>query len=154
MRKKSILFFVSILLLLSGCKTKSVKNNNEIEAAYKQFINQFSKEYPDFMLLDSTMGSSENDPILLVGVGKNKNDGTSSTLFVVDDNGVGKIVLASDNKGIYIKEDGLVLDKNVILVSLKLIGSKQNEEIHDFRITVTRQNNDTLYSSEEIIRKK
>ena len=47
------------------------------------------------------MRSSENDPILLVGVGKNK-----------------------------------------------------NEEIPDFKITVTKQNENIVYSSEETIRKE
>lgn len=37
------------------------------------------------------------------------------------------------------------------------MGSHQNEEIHDFKITVTKENNqgkfETLYTNEEIIRK-
>ncbi len=80
---------------------------------YEQFVNQFSKEYPDFELIDLENGTSENYPILLVAVGENKND-------------------------------GLVLDKNVILVSLKLIDSNRNEEIHHFKTTVTKQDNQEL----------
>ncbi len=165
MRINKIIFLIFMLTLLCGCNLKNIEENdrkqekkNEIEAAYKQFVNRFSKDYPDFKLIDLQKGTSENYPILLVAVGENKNDQTSSTLFIVDDDGVGEVMLASDNKGLYRKEEGIVLDKNVILISLNVIDSNQNEEIHDFKITVTKQNNqessNTLYSSEETIRNK
>lgn len=155
MKIQKLLFFVLMFSLLCACESEDIKKNTENQDVQKQFVNQISEEYPDFNILDSTIGSSENAPIMLVGVGENKNDGTSSTLFISDENGIIQTVtLASDNKGTYIKENGLILDKNTILISLKLIGSKQNEEIHDFKITVTKQNGNIVYSSEETIRKE
>ena len=39
-----------------------------------------------------------------------KNDGSSSTLFIVDEHGIGQVTLASGKRGIYRKEDGLILE--------------------------------------------
>ena len=155
MKIKKLLIFFLMFSLLCGCKSEDIKKNTENQDIRKQFVNQISKEYHDFNILDLTIGSSKNNPIMFVGVGENKNDGTSSTLFISDENGIIQMVtLASDNQGRYIEEDGLVLDKNTILISLKLIDSKQNEEIHDFKMTVTKQNGNIVYSSEETIRKE
>lgn len=161
MKINKIAFFVFVFMLLCGCSVKKneeteKKEENNIETAYEQFIDQFSKDYPDFELIDIQKGTSDNAPVLLVAVGENKDDGTSSTLFIVDDDGIGEVRLAGDKQGIYRKEDGLVLDKNVISVSLTVIDSHQNEEIHDFKVTVTKSNKQgtphTTYSNEETIR--
>ena len=84
--------------------------------------------------------------------------GSSATLFVLDENGVGQVVLASGYSATYCKEDGLQLDKNVISISLNLEISSTNSEIHDFNITVTQEENqgkvNTVYSSQENIRSK
>ena len=83
---------------------------------------------------------------------------TGKTLFVLDENGVGQVVLASGYSATYCKEDGLQLDKNVISISLNLEISSTNSEIHDFNITVTQEENqgkvNTVYSSQENIRSK
>lgn len=156
MKIKKILYLILMIALLCGCDVRKEDKSNDIEIAYKQFINQFSKGYPGFKLVDLKKGSAQNYPIFLVAIGENRQDGISSTLFIVDEDGTGEVILA-DNKGIYRKEDGLVLDKNNIFLSLTLMGSHQNEEIHDFKITVTKENNqgkfETLYTNEEIIRK-
>ncbi len=82
-----------------------------------------------------------------------ENDGSSSTLFIVDEHGIGQVTLASGKQGIYRKEDGLILEKNVIRLSLDI-----NHEIHDFKITVIDQStNETpniIYQNVETIRKK
>ena len=39
-----------------------------------------------------------------------KNDGSSSTLVIVDEHGIGQVTLASGKRGIYRKEDGLILE--------------------------------------------
>lgn len=39
-----------------------------------------------------------------------KNDGSSSTLVIVDEHGIGQVILASGKRGIYRKEDGLILE--------------------------------------------
>lgn len=39
-----------------------------------------------------------------------KNDGSSSTLVIVDEHGIGQVTLASGKQGIYRKEDGLILE--------------------------------------------
>lgn len=60
-----------------------------------------------------------------------KNDGSSSTLVIVDEHGIRQVTLASGKQGIYRKEDGLILEKNVIRLSLDI-----DHEIHDFKIAV------------------
>ena len=44
-------------------------------------------------------GSAENAPIQLVAIARNKETGSSATLFVLDENGVGQVVLASGYSG-------------------------------------------------------
>ena len=82
-----------------------------------------------------------------------KNDGSSSTLVIVDEHGIRQVTLASGKQGIYRKEDGLILEKNVIRLSLDI-----DHEIHDFKITVIDQStNETpniIYQNVETIRKK
>lgn len=39
-----------------------------------------------------------------------ENDGSSSTLVIVDEHGIGQVTLASGKQGIYRKEDGLILE--------------------------------------------
>lgn len=39
-----------------------------------------------------------------------KNDGSSSTLVIVDEHGIGQVTLASGKRGIYRKEDELILE--------------------------------------------
>ena len=52
-------------------------------------------------------------------------------MFIVDEHGIGQVTLTSGKQGIYRKEDGLILEKNVIRLSLDI-----DHEIHDFKIAV------------------
>lgn len=160
----SLIFFV---ILLSSCGKIFLSNGGKEEINQKssslfqdrgkEFLKTFSQEYPTFELIDYVVGSEENAPIRLVAIGENKENGTSSTLFIVDDNGVGQVILASEYFATYRREDGLYLDKNIISISLDLEKSDIGTEIHDFNITVTQEEYhgeiNTLYSSQEIIRK-
>lgn len=74
-------------------------------------------------------------------------------MFIVDEHGIGQVTLASGKQGIYRKEDGLILEKNVIQLSLDV-----DHEIHDFKIAVIDQSTDKtpniIYQNVETIRKK
>ena len=59
-------------------------------------------------LQDIQKATVENAPILCVGIAEN--DGSSSTLFIVDEHGIRQVTLASGKQGIYRKEDGLILE--------------------------------------------
>lgn len=170
-----IVFLILSMVLLSSCSNilspdnSTEQNNNSItnsdttetnsdttETKSEKFLENFSQDYPDFELLNYVVASDENYPIILAGIAENKENGSSSTLFIVDDNGVGQVVLASGYFAIYRKEDGLFLNENVIALSLDLVIPDENYEIHDFEITVSQKENqgkiDTLYSSKEVIR--
>jgi uncharacterized membrane protein len=120
------------------------------------YLENFSQDYPDFEILNYVVAAEENYPIRFVVIAENKENGTSSTLFIVDDNGVGQVVLASEYVASFRKEDGLFLKENIIALSLDVNISDENYEIHDFEITVSQKENqgqiDTLYSSKEVIR--
>ena len=129
----------------------TVSYTHLIESRGEKFIENFPQDYPSFELLEYVFGSAENAPIQLVAIARNKETGSSATLFVLDENGVGQVVLASGYSATYCKEDGLQLDKNVISISLNLEISSTNSEIHDFNITVTQEENqgkvNTVYLS-------
>lgn len=175
MKNKLFVVLLSIMLLLGACSDGSqsdssseiVESNSSseivesttdsVEERSKKFIENFSQDYPDFELLEYVLGSNKNVPIQLAAIAKNKETGSSSTLFILDNNGVGQVVLASEYSATYRKEDGLQLDNNVISISLDLAVSDTNSEIHDFNITVTQKKDDqgkinTVYSSQETIR--
>lgn len=63
------------------------------------------------------------------------------------------MTLTSGKQGIYRKENGLILEKNVIRLSLDI-----DHEIHDFKIAVIDQSTDKtpniIYQNVETIRKK
>lgn len=166
MKNKLLIVLITIIFLLSACSNSSQlddyskevvpESNSSLEKRSEKFIENFSHDYSTFELLEYVLGSDENIPIQLVAIAKDKETGSSSTLFIVDNNGVGQVVLASEYLASYRKEDGLRLDKNVISISLDLKISDKNSEIHDFNITVTQEENqgkvNTVYSSQEISR--
>lgn len=170
MKNKLFILLLAFVLLLSACSNNSPPDDNtkevlpelesagSIESWGEKFIENFPQDYPSFELLEYVFGSAENAPIQLVAIARNKETGSSATLFVLDENGVGQVVLASGYSATYCKEDGLQLDKNVISISLNLEISSTNSEIHDFNITVTQEENqgkvNTVYSSQENIRSK
>lgn len=158
---------LSFMLLLSACSDSSQSDsfsenvesmNGSAEAQSEKFIENFSQDYPTFELLDYVFGSDNNIPIQLAAIAEDKEIGSSSTLFILDSNGVGhQVVLASEHSATYRKEDGLQIDNNVIQISLDLIISDTNTETHDFNITVTQKKDNqgkinTIYSSQETIR--
>lgn len=166
MKSRLTILMILFVFLLSGCSEGSTFNaSNEMinqksqsldEERVKIFVENFSQNYPQFELLDCIVGSEENAPIQLVAIVKNKENATSSTLFIVDRNGVGQVVLASEYFSTYRKEDGLHLGENVISVSLDVAITDTSSEIHDFDITVTQEKTqekrNTLYTSKETIR--
>lgn len=121
-----------------------------------EFLKGFARSYPDFELLDYVIGSDENGPVELAAIAKDKQKGSSSTLFIVDANGFGQVVLASDCFAAYREADGLALKENRILLSLDVRRSDEDWEIHDFELTVTQKEEQgiakTLYASKETIR--
>jgi hypothetical protein len=151
--RKSLLDATTDEVSSSNVQSSEETNNRKLE-----FLKNFSQKYSDFELLDYVEGSNENSPIKLVAIAQNKEDGSSSTLFIVDDNGEGQVVLAPDDFATYRKEDGLELDKNVILLSLDLKASNTDYEIYDYKLTVTQEEKqgklNTVYSSEDTIRKE
>lgn len=172
MKNKLFIVLLTIMFLLSACSDSSQSDSssnpdsssNEVESKTssigergEKFIENFSQDYPTFELLEYVLGSDENVPIQLVAIAKNKETGSSSTLYILDSNGVGQVVLASEYLATYCKEDGLQLDNNVISISLDLAISDTNSEIHDFNLTVTQTEDNqgkinTVYSSQETIR--
>lgn len=146
-----------ILLSNGGKEEINQKSSSLVQDRSKEFLKTFSQDYPTFELIDYVVGVEENFPIRLVAIGENKENGTSSTLFIVDDNGVGQVVLASEYFATYRREDGLYLDKNNISISLDLEKRDIGVEIHDFNVTVAQEEHqgkiNTIYSSQETIRK-
>lgn len=177
MKRKLTILLILFAFLLSGCSDGSKPNDNnkminqtshnsdeeQVKASHssdeeraKTFVENFSQNYPGFEMLDYIVGSDENAPIQLVAIVKNRKNSTSSTLFIVDRNGVGKVVLAGEYFSTYRKEDGLYLSENVISVSLDVAITDTSYEIHDFDITVTQEEKlgklNTIYASNETIR--
>lgn len=143
----------------SQSSEENVPQGNEMDHdRIEQFLDGFSQTYPNFEILEYVVGSAQTSPIELVAIAKNKNDHSSSTLFIVDHNGVGQVVLASDRFAVYREKDKLVLNQNVISVSLDLSITETNTEIHDYKITVTQEEKqggwNTIYSSKEETRTK
>lgn len=62
------------------------------------------------------MGADENAPIELVVVALDRETGWSSTLFILDAHGMGRVELAGGYPAAYRQEDGLYLDGNVISI--------------------------------------
>lgn len=165
-----VIMSIFALVLLSSCNsetsldstTSEIKENDIAQSSEatnergKKFLDEFSNDYPNYEVLDYVVGNNENYPILLAAIAENKEDASSSTLFIVDENGVGQVVLASDTFATYRKEDGISLYENVIFVSMDLKNTDQIYEIHDFEISVTQMDNqgltDIVYSSNQVIR--
>ena len=123
---------------------KLKKNENEVttDTISEKFENQILQEYPNFNILDTQKGTSDND------------DGSSQTLFIVDDNDViHQVTLGDERNGKYRKEDGIVLDKNVACFSMEYVNSDNSKEIHDFKLTFIKDDNQNVtYTNDETIR--
>ena len=105
MKNKLFILLLAFVLLLSACSNNSPPDDNtkevlpelesagSIESRGEKFIENFPQDYPSFELLEYVFGSAENAPIQLVAIARNKETGSSATLFVLDENGVGQVVL-------------------------------------------------------------
>lgn len=154
MNKKVLIILGILLLLLGGYR---LKDNYEVTQEYKKiyddFVDNFTENNPEYILLDSVMGAPENYPIMAAGIGQNKETGASSTLFIVDDSGVAQHVGFGNEEGKYREEDGLSLDENTVVFSLSFKNeANQNEEIHDIRLSFTKKGNDIFYTNDGTIR--
>lgn len=124
-----------------------------------RFLRNFSTDYPEFRLLEYIIGSEENDPIFLVGIGENQETAVSSTLFFVHGNGVGTVTLAYGQYASYREEDGFRLEGNGISFSLN-VECDTGFEIHDYTVTAHKEENDSLigygivYTNYETIREE
>lgn len=143
----------------SSPASSSAQIQENIEEWEQDFIENFSETYPNFILLDSILGDETTAPILFAAIAQNQKNGSSSTLFIVDQNDVvHPVTLASGVFATYRPEDDLILKENVIHVSFDVTPDTPDAtpEIHDFELTVTQNKENgvpnTTYSSKETIR--
>lgn len=143
----------------SSPASSSAQIQENIEEWKQDFIENFSETYPDFILLDSILGDETTAPILFAAIAQNQKNGSSSTLFIVDQNDVvHTVILASSVFATYRPEDDLILKENVIHVSFDVTPDTPDAtpEIHDFELTVTQNKENgvtnTTFSSKENIR--
>ena len=97
MKNKLFILLLAFVLLLSACSNNSPPDDNtkevlpelesagSIESRGEKFIENFPQDYPSFELLEYVFGSAENAPIQLVAIARNKETGSSATLFVLDE---------------------------------------------------------------------
>lgn len=160
----------ALLLVLSGCTLGSTTPSptptetvsptpNPYQQEAEAFVRNFTDQYPGYELLDYAVGSPETAPIHVAAVAKDKQSGSSSTLFLVDDTGEAqKVVLGSGSYTVYREEDGITLDGNIIHISFNLSNSTAASlwQIHDFALTVTQEMQDGVpsiqYTTQEDIR--
>lgn len=143
----------------SSPASSSAPIQENIEEWEQDFIENFSETYPDFILLDSILGDETTAPIRFTAIAQNQKNGSSSTLFIVDQNDViHPVTLAADAFATYRPEDDLILKENVIHVSFDVTPDPPDAtpEIHDFELTVTQDKKNgvpnTTYTSKETIR--
>lgn len=132
---------------------------NDHGVRVNRFLRNFSTDYPEYRLLEYIIGSEENDPILLVAIAENQETTASSTLFFVDEGGVGIVTLASDRYASYREEDGFRLEGNGVSFSLN-VECDTGFEIHDYTVTADKNEDDSLsgygmvYANHETIREQ
>ena len=115
----------------------------------------FSQDHPDYELLDYAVGSPDTAPIHAAVIAKDTESGSSSTLFLLGDNGVTQqLELAQDSYTVYREEDGITLEGNVVHLSLDLSipAAASLWEIHDYAITVTQDENGIQNTNQDTIR--
>ena len=100
--------------------------------------NLIESEYPDFEVLAVVSDTQATGPsqVRYAAIARNKEDQTSSTLFVLNDYGVlTHVVLAAGCDGQYLEQYGLHLEQDRVSFSLSLNGDGSEREIHDFTVT-------------------
>ena len=128
--------------------------NPYVEEA-EAFAETFSQDHPGYELLDYAVGSPDTAPIHAAVIAKDTESGSSSTLFLLGDNGVTQQVeLASDSYTVYREEDGITLEGNVVRLSLdvSIPSAASLWEIHDYAITVTQDGDSILSTTQDTIR--
>lgn len=128
---------------------------NPYEEEAEAFVETFSQDHPGYELLDYAVGSPDTAPIHAAVIAKDTESGSSSTLFILDDNGVTQqMELASDSYTVYREEDDITLEGNVVRLSLdvSIPSAASLWEIHDYAITVTQDGDSILSTTQDIIR--
>lgn len=95
-------------------------------------------EYPDFEVLAVVSDTQATGPsqVRYAAITRNKEDQTSSTLFVLNDFGVlAHVVLAAGSNGQFLEQYGLHLEQDRVSFSLSLNGDSGEREMHDFTVT-------------------
>ena len=113
------------------------------------------QDHPGYELLDYAVGSPDTAPIHAAVIAKDTESGSSSTLFLLGDNGVTQqLELAQDSYTVYREEDGITLNGNVVHLSLDLSipAAASLWEIHDYSITVTQDENGIQNTNQDTIR--
>ena len=119
------------------------------------FVETFAQDHPGYELLDYAVGSPDTAPIHAAVIAKDTESGSSSTLFLLGDNGVTQqLELAQDSYTVYREEDGITLEGNVVHLSLDLSipAAASLWEIHDYAITVTQDENGIQNTNQDTIR--
>lgn len=128
---------------------------NPYEEEAEAFVETFSQDHPGYELLDYAVGSPGTAPIHAAVIAKDTESGSSSTLFLLGDNGVTQqLELAQDSYTVYREEDGITLNGNVVHLSLDLSipAAASLWEIHDYAITVTQDENGIQNTNQDTIR--
>lgn len=128
---------------------------NPYEDEAEAFAETFSQDHPGYELLDDAVGSPDTAPIHAAVIAKDTESGSSSTLFLLGDNGVTQQVeLASGSYTVYREEDGITLEGNVVRLSLdvSIPSAASLWEIHDYAITVTQDGDSILSTTQDTIR--
>ena len=128
---------------------------NPYEEEAEAFVETFSQDHPSYELLDYAVGSPDTAPNHAAVIAKDTESGSSSTLFLLGDNGVTQqLELAQDSYTVYREEDGITLNGNVVHLSLDLSipGAASLWEIHDYAITVTQDENGIQNTNQDTIR--
>lgn len=128
---------------------------NPYEEEAEAFVETFSQDHPGYELLDYAVGSPDTAPIHAAVIAKDTESGSSSTLFLLGDNGVTQqLELVQDSYTVYREEDGITLNGNVVHLSLDLSipAAASLWEIHDYAITVTQDENGIQNTNQDTIR--
>lgn len=110
----------------------SVNSQEEI----KNYIQKIESQSPDFKVLDSVLGTKENEPILFAAVALNQKDNLSSELFIFNSEGYGQVNVASGLKAYYQEAAGIHLDKNHVKMVVNVITKDGENKIMDVDLKV------------------
>ena len=102
------------------------------------FKTLIENDYPDFEVLAvaSNTQATGSAQVHFAAIARNKEDQTSSTLFVLNDYGVlAHVVLAAGSNGQFLEQYGLHLEQDRVSFSLFLNGDGGEREIRDFTVT-------------------